>query len=229
MHKITISKWLVDLMNSQYNDSTVSHVPNSVDTDQFNAAPRGRQGKPTIGILYAAESWKGCNISLEAFSLASQQIPHLRMIAFGACDIVKNLPLPPESRYYKNPKQSKIKDIYSQCDVWLCGSYTEGFHLPPLEAMACRCPVVSTQVGGPVDIIKNGINGYLVPVGDVESLAKRLVDVLSLDDNQWQIMSEAAYNTARSYTWDDATDLLEKALITAIERYKKGDFSKEID
>ena len=45
-----------------------------------------------------------------------------------------------------------------------------------------------------------------------------------VNDNQWRIMSEAAYNTARRYTWEDATDLLEQAFHTAIERNESGDF-----
>jgi len=224
MHKITISKWLIDLMESKYGDQNVSHIPNSVDSDQFHTTPRGKQKTPTVGMLYSTIPWKGCKISLKAFALASQKVPNLKLISFGNVDIDKNLPLPTNVTYYKNPKQNRIKDIYSQCDVWLCGSISEGFHLPPLEAMACHCPVTSTMVGGPLDIIENGINGYLVPIGDVESLTNRLVDILRLDDNQWRIMSNAAYETARRYTWEDATELLEKALLTAIERNNNGDF-----
>jgi len=78
--------------------------------------------------------------------------------------------------------------------------------------MACRCPVVSTSVGGAIDLIENGRNGYVVRIGDVEALADRLVDVLTLGDAPWRTMSDAALVTASSYTWDDATDLLERAL-----------------
>jgi glycosyltransferase involved in cell wall biosynthesis len=78
--------------------------------------------------------------------------------------------------------------------------------------MACRCPVVSTGVGGPIDIIENGHNGFLVPIGDAEALANRVIDVLTFSDKQWSAMSDAALATATRYTWDDATDLLEDAL-----------------
>jgi glycosyltransferase involved in cell wall biosynthesis len=67
-------------------------------------------------------------------------------------------------------------------------------------------------VGGPIDIIENGVNGYLVPVADAKALADRMIDVLSLGDTQWQAMSDAAFATATRYTWDDATDHLENAL-----------------
>jgi glycosyltransferase involved in cell wall biosynthesis len=105
----------------------------------------------------------------------------------------------------------------------MCGSRVEGFHLPPLEAMACRCPVVSTRVGGPLDVIEDGVNGYLVNVNDADALAERLIRVLSLSDEGWTRMSDAAYRTATSYSWDEATSLFERALELAIARAKHGD------
>ncbi|MBD1804007.1 glycosyltransferase family 4 protein [Microcoleus sp. FACHB-SPT15] len=226
LHKITISKWLVELSQERYGDRNISFVPNSVDTDQFYAPPRGKQPIPTVGMLYAPIGWKGCEVSLKAFSLAAQKIPNLRLVAFGSSAPTADLPLPEGTQYIQRPAQNTIKDIYASCDVWLCGSWSEGFHLPPLEAMACRCPVVSTQVGGPLDIVKEGVNGYLVPLGDSTALANQLVHVLSLPETEWQTMSDAAYATATQYTWDDAVELFEAALHTAIDRQRRGDFSR---
>ena len=225
MHKIVISKWLVDLMRTQYGDNNVSLVFNSVDTQKYYAPSRGKQSIPTVGMLYKTTKWKGCDISLKALSLAAQKIPNLRLVAFGLEEPSPDLPLPPGTEYFQSPPQEKIKNIYARCDVWLCGSWGEGFHRPPLEAMACRCPVVSTEVGGPIDRIENGVNGYLVPVGDYTALADRIVRVLNLSDDQWRTMSDAAYTTATSYTWDDAAELCEQAFYTAIERTKRGDFA----
>jgi glycosyltransferase involved in cell wall biosynthesis len=69
-----------------------------------------------------------------------------------------------------------------------------------------------------MDIIHDGVNGYLVPVGDFTALANQLVHVLSLPEAEWQAMSEAAYATATQYTWDDAVELFEAALHSALER-----------
>jgi glycosyltransferase involved in cell wall biosynthesis len=212
LHKITISKWLVDLMRTEYGDDRVSLVLNSVDSQLFYAPPRKRQNIPTVGMLYAPLHWKGCDVSLKAFAIAAQSIPDLRMIAFGSYPISEHIPLPKAAEYFQEPSQSKIREIYARCDLWLCGSRSEGFHLPPLEAMACRCPVVSTAVGGSVDIIEEGVNGYLAPIDDVEILAQKLISALTVSEAKWQEMSDAAYATATQYTWDDATDLFEAAL-----------------
>jgi glycosyltransferase involved in cell wall biosynthesis len=225
LHKITIAKWLVDLMETRYGDRKVSFVPNSVDTEQFYAPPRGKQPIATVGMLYSTVAWKGCEVSLKAFSLAAQKLPGLRLVAYGHGAPSADLPLPAGSEYIQQPAQTAIKDIYACCDVWLCGSWSEGFHLPPLEAMACRCPVVSTRCGGPQDIIKDGVNGYLVSVGDSTALANHLVRVLTLPEAEWRVISDAAYATATQYTWDDAAELFEAALHTAIVRRQRGDWS----
>ncbi len=64
LRKIVLSKWLVDLARDRFEDSDVHHVPNSVDTDQFYSQPRGRQPKPTVGILYATIPLKGSRCQL---------------------------------------------------------------------------------------------------------------------------------------------------------------------
>src|SRR5205085_9604303 len=143
------------------------------------------------------------DVSLAALDLAKQQISSLRAIAFGAEPVSPKLSLPAWVEYHYLPAQDQIRKLYSKCDVWLCGSRSEGFHLPPLEAMACRCPVVSTKVGGPLDVVRDGVNGYLVPVGDQAGLADRLKKVLRLSADDWRKMSDAAYDTATHYTWDD--------------------------
>jgi glycosyltransferase involved in cell wall biosynthesis len=218
LRKIVISKWLADLAKDKFGDSNVFHVPNSVDTRLFRAPPRGKQSIPTIGMLYNRHWIKGCDVSLAAVAEARKIIPDLQLIAFGAEAPALSKPLGPQSRFILNPPQDQIRDIYAQCDLWLCGSRSEGFHLPPLEAMACRCPVVSTEVGGPLDTIDQGRNGFWVKVEDHAALAERMVQVLQLSDPKWREMSDAAYAKACRYTWQDAAILMEKALEAAIAK-----------
>jgi glycosyltransferase involved in cell wall biosynthesis len=228
MHKLTISKWLVDLARDEYGDSNVSWVPNSVDLGQFQAPPRGRQASPTVGLLYVDIAWKGCAVSLAAFASAAKKIPGLRLVAFGADSPSAGLALPAGTRFHLLPPQDKLRDIYASCDVWLSASFSEGFGLPILEAMACRCPVVSTAVGGAIDNIQHGINGYLVPVGDTDRLSEYLGKVLAAPKATWQRMSDAAYRTATAYTWDDATTRFEQGLQLAIERHRAGDLAPRL-
>ncbi len=215
MHKITISKWLVDLLRNEYGNKLVTHVPNSVDMEMFNAPPRGKQEIPTVGLLYSPKEFKGCDVSLKAIEIARKRSPELRLLSFGEHEPPNGL-FPAGAKFVRRPPQEEIREIYSKCDVWLCGSYAEGFHLPPLEAMACRCPVVSTKVGGPVDIIEQGVNGYLANVADSEGLADGLLRVVGTSDELWRSMSDAAYETAARYSWDDAAILFEAGLDSVV-------------
>ncbi len=219
-HKITISKWLVELAADRFGDHDVSLVFNSVDTTQFHASPRGRQAVPTVGFLHHNLRWKGIGISLDAIHRTLAVIPKLRLLTFGTTPFNEPLPKGVEHVHWQQPAQDFIREIYGACDVWLCGSTAEGFHLPPLEAMACRCPVVSTSVGGPIDIVTPGINGYLASINDVEELGRCLISVLSSSDEEWRRMSDAALRTATAYTWDDATEMFEAGLLRAISRSK---------
>ncbi|HEY9660012.1 MAG TPA: glycosyltransferase family 4 protein, partial [Allocoleopsis sp.] len=108
LHKIVVAQWLADVMRTQYEDSQVSLVPNSVDITQFTAPPRNKQATPTVGMLYSLVPWKGCEMSLNAFSIAAQRVPGLRLVAFGAEPPSPGLPLPPTAIYVQKPDQALL-------------------------------------------------------------------------------------------------------------------------
>jgi glycosyltransferase involved in cell wall biosynthesis len=225
MHKITIAQWLVDLAQTQSGDNQVSLVPNSVDAKQFYAPPRGKQSVPTIGMMYSRVKWKGCDTSLKAFSIAAEKIHNLRLVAFGSDLPSAELPLPSGTEYAYCPPQENIKDFYAQCDAWLFGSTTEGFGMPLLEAMACRTPVIGTPAGAAPELLAGGA-GILVQPQDPEGMARAIEQVFQMTEAEWRAMSDLAYTKATDYTWDDATQLFEAALCTAIERSKQGELDR---
>ena len=216
LHKIVVSRWLADLARDRFGDLNIHYVPNSVDTEQFYAPARSKQATPTVGMLYSTLHLRGVDVSLAALEHVKKQVGAIRVVAFGSERVSARLPLPAWVEFHYRPPQDQLRLLYAQCDVWLCGSRQEGFHLPMLEAMACRCPVVSTRIGGPADILQDGINGFLVDVENPTRLGERLIGVLRLGEAEWRRMSEAALATARGYSWDDATDLLEAALRAVI-------------
>ena len=73
--------------------------------------------------------------------------------------------------------------------------------MPILEAMACRTPVLATRAGAAADLI-DGTNGT------PEAFADEIQRFADMSDAHWQGFSAAAYRTATSHTWQDATDRL---------------------
>ena len=162
-------------------------------------------------------------MALAALIAADRRVAGLRVHAFGATEPASWLPLPAGADFELRPPQRRLWAIYAGCDAWLCASSSEGYHLPPHEAMACRCPVVSTRVGGPMDLIEEGVSGFLVDPFDACRLADRLATVLALPDPDWRRMSDAAYEAVRGYTWADAAVRFERGLEVAIERAARGE------
>jgi len=64
--------------------------------------------------------------------------------------------------------------FYNGIDVYLCASSSEGFSLSVLEAAACGRPIISTNVGGCEELIRNGENGFLVE-RDVDAIVEKLL------------------------------------------------------
>jgi glycosyltransferase involved in cell wall biosynthesis len=219
-HKVTISRWLVDVMRDEYGDSDVSLVPNSVDTEIFNAPPRQKAAKPTVGFMISRELTKGTATGLAVLEQVHRRFPDLRVMAFGFKKPTK--PLPAHFTFFEDPPANKLAELYGSCDAFLFTSTAEGFGRPALEAMACRAVLVSTAVGGPVDFVRPGENGFLSPIDDVQSLAENLGKVLMLSPQDWRKMSDDAYHTATRYSWEDAAALMEKAIERAIERRRAG-------
>lgn len=215
MQKIVIARWLQRLAIDQFGDPSAVLVPNGVDLEQFNAPPRDAHRPPCVGFVFARAQWKGSAVAAEAIRIARRTISDLRVVSFGKNRPDAQMPLPPNTEFHYRPAQQRIRDIYASADVWLCPSESEGFALPPLEAMACRCPVVSTRCGGPEDFVEDGMSGYLVEVGDAATMAQRLVAILR-DGDILRRMSKTAFNARLRYNWGRSTDLFESAIIASV-------------
>src|SRR6185369_16564944 len=92
-------------------------------------------------------------------------------------------------------KQPRIVDYLSASDVLLLPSEQESFGLAALEAMACEVPVIASRVGGLPEVVTDGENGYLSPVGDVDKMAADAARLLT-DDKLRRSMGQHARESA---------------------------------
>lgn len=93
-------------------------------------------------------------------------------------------------------------------DLFLLPSQSESFGLAALEAMACGAPVVATRTGGLPEVIEDGVSGILEPVGSVEAMGRRAVELLR-DPLRHVAMADAAVSRARRFSADDVVPLYE--------------------
>jgi glycosyltransferase involved in cell wall biosynthesis len=92
-------------------------------------------------------------------------------------------------------KQDHVERLFPRMHVLLMPSEMESFGLGALEGMACGVPPVATRVGGLPELVTDGVDGFLEPVGDIQAQSKRVVELLS-DEGLHGRMAEAARHTA---------------------------------
>ena len=205
--KIAISGDHKQTIEKNVGDIAVHVVPNAVDLVQFNAPARAKQALPTVGFIYSHAHIKGADICTRACELARQQLPQLRVLAFGTDQPTREKPLPLGAEYVCRPPQSQLKEIYAGCDAWLFGSRLDSFGLPILEAMACRTPVIAVPIGAAQDLLGDG-TGVLVAKESPEEMAAAIVALCRQSESDWLAASLRAHRKAHGYSWDDAATRL---------------------
>jgi N-acetyl-alpha-D-glucosaminyl L-malate synthase BshA len=114
-------------------------------------------------------------------------------------------------------KQEQIEEILSVCDLFLLPSETESFGLAALEAMACEVPVISTNTGGIPEVNIEGVTGFLSDVGDIESMAKNALYILS-DDSVLKAFKSNALKQAQSFHIDKILPMYEDVYRNLMKR-----------
>ncbi len=95
--------------------------------------------------------------------------------------------------------QNSVEEIYSIGDLFLLPSESESFGLAALEAMACGVPVVSSNAGGLPELVIDGETGFTAPVGDVDLMAKRSIEILQSEESL-RTFSERAVAHAKTFS-----------------------------
>ena len=83
-----------------------------------------------------------------------------------------------------------VEEVLAGADLFLLPSEMESFGLSALEALACKVPVIASDAGGLPDVVVDGENGYVRPIGDVEAMTAAALDLLQ-DDEKRRAFGEA--------------------------------------
>tara|TARA_R110001592_G_scaffold55489_2_gene169481 strand:+ start:4678 stop:5763 length:1086 start_codon:yes stop_codon:yes gene_type:complete len=211
--KIVVAGWLKNILVHDYGADNVTVIANGVDHKQFYSdGKRSKQTIPTVGFFYSERAFKGCDVIIKAINSVREIYPEVRVIAMGMKQATKELLLPENTNYVQDPAQDQIKNIYSQCDVWLFGSRSEGFGLTLLEAMACRTPVIATNAGAAPELMAES-GGQLIAIDDIKAMADAIIRIINMGQADWQFYSEKAYNASCMHSWEKSADKLEKLLL----------------
>jgi N-acetyl-alpha-D-glucosaminyl L-malate synthase BshA len=185
----------------------VEVIPNFVNCDVFRpAGDKCRReefapgGEKILAHLSNFRPVKRVPDVVEIFALVRRQIPaKLLMIGDGpdrtiAEWMVREKKIDQDVIFLG--KQNQVQDLLNCADVLLLPSDLESFGLAALEGMACGVPAVCSRVGGVPELLRDGVEGYLVEAHDVETMAKRALEIVSTPERHLE-MSRAARQRAQ--------------------------------
>lgn len=192
-HRITCVSWAVyDHMAREVGvpERLLQVVYNGVDLERFapvadRSALRESLGLPTdapiIGAIARHTEEKRLDRFIEAARLIARDRPDTVFLTAGGGptlgriqELARNYAL--NVRFLGH--RDDVPRILAALDVFVITSETEGLPVAAVEAMAVELPVVSTIVGGVAEIVRDGVDGVLVPPGDVEGVARGVLSLL---------------------------------------------------
>jgi glycosyltransferase involved in cell wall biosynthesis len=101
-------------------------------------------------------------------------------------------------------------------------SYVEGFGLAVLEQLAAAIPTVAYAAGGPREILGNDLPEMLVPIGDVDAMAKAIVAILQLDVVSYRDLAARSQRCAAKFSWREIAAKTAHVYRAALERSRAG-------
>ncbi|MFC1821836.1 glycosyltransferase family 4 protein [Thermodesulfobacteriota bacterium] len=141
------------------------------------------QNDPVVGIVSKLWEGKGHSQLIEAFREIKRDVGNAKLVIVGEGYLQEKLLKQIDRLSLRDDVlftgfQMDIREILGTFDVAVLPSFFEGMGRVLLEAMAMEKPVVASDVGGIPDLVKDGINGYLVPPGNVRELAGAIKKLL---------------------------------------------------
>ncbi len=172
-YRIAFSQFVRESVARQFGCDVHDVVPNGVDTSLF--FPDGEVEENSVLFLYHPDPRKGTDDGIEALLRLRQRIPNLQV---RVCGPVRPEQLPSWMPFEFHPDDATLRRRYSTSTALLYPSRYEGFGLPPLEAMACGCPSVTTAVGAVPEFATDRRDALIVRPGDVGAMVDRLEELL---------------------------------------------------
>jgi len=176
-----------------------------INTDMFRPVDLTKNPKE-IRILCSGDprERKGTRTVLEAIEIAKQEEPRIVL----------------DTYYGKGIPQEKMAEKYCSADIFVDGQWYAGWNNPVAEAMACKVPVVCTDIGGVKDFAFHEKTALLVPPKDPKAMAAAILRLIR-DKELRETLRENAYKHIRQFDWDKSAKRLEEILASELRRKGK--------
>lgn len=180
-------------------------VYSGLNLSEFSFRPEKSFDRKRIKIISVGRShWiKGYNFALDAMQILKERGIEFRYTVIGGKDeelIYQVADLKLENYVSLEGKMpfEKVKSLVAEADVLLLPSVEEGIPNVVLEAMALGTVAVSTDCGGVSEVLRDGENGFTVPIRCPQAIASRIESLLGLSDKELNVIRQNARKTVEN-------------------------------
>lgn len=177
-------------------------IPYGADTQLFEPLEQEKPDGEGLRLLFVGQigQRKGISYLLEAARRTASYGDSLTLVGQIQGNGQALAPYRDHFRHVPHVPRTELREIYRQADVFVFPTLVEGMPLVVLEAMASGLPVITTP-NGPGDIVRDGVDGFLVPPRNVDLITERLHQ-LRCDPDLRREMGRNARIRAQEFTWD---------------------------
>ncbi|MBN1603761.1 MAG: glycosyltransferase [Chitinispirillaceae bacterium] len=208
-------------------------TPPGVDTAQFRPITTGIE-KDTVFFLSCLDEYheyKGLEYLLRAVKLAKERHPFkLNIGGDGKLrsyyeELVSRYGLTEDVTFLGRISDEQVLLQYNKCGIFVLPSISseqEGFGMVSIEAMACRKPVIVSDIVGCARDIQDHNAGIVVPPKNPEALADAIIALFENESLSTTMATNALIMVKGKYTWDKNADILESTYIDYLNRNPKS-------
>jgi glycosyltransferase involved in cell wall biosynthesis len=187
-------------------------IPYGADLARFSPAQPTDGQKKTFRVLFVGNigQRKGISYLLRAYQRFKGPNTELMLVGNYPDDSSPFAPFRDQFTHVPHVPQSQLAAIYQDAQVFVFPALLEGMGLVVLEAMASGLPVITTP-NGPGDLVRDGVDGFVVPIRDVDAIVEKL-EYLRAHPEERLRMGQNARERAKMFTWEHyrakVTDLI---------------------
>lgn len=200
----TVSKSTAKYIEEHYHRKATV-IYNAINETIFSEHIEGYQHSKPYLLMVGAESakFKGIADIIQAYELLTEKKADVDLIWITP-EEPSNQIKEKVTKYFIQPDQQTIANLYKGAVVYISASHYESFSLPPLEAMACGCPVVTTNNKGVLEYALHGENALICEKKNVKDIAEKVEQLLH-DKRLKEKIVKNGLMTARKFNWDQIT------------------------
>jgi glycosyltransferase involved in cell wall biosynthesis len=182
-----------------YGNIRTAVLPDGVDYEYFRGYPEQKKIKHSVLYVGRLIETKGVHDLIMAFPDVIKSIPDAKLFIAGYGEqeeelkrLTAELGLTKSVTFLGKVEKGDVAKYMKSSEIYVLPSYSEGFPLTIAEAMSCGLPIITTNVKGLPEIVKDGVNGYIVVPGDHKALTSRISFLLE------KYRGQAAWNIKES-------------------------------